>query len=201
MKTAWEQLTYFEFEQIAQIAAAEIPESYKTVHLLSILTGESVDDLESLPISQFIKLTKHLKFLDEEPQQIKHKNEYKVNGRKYILQADVDKINTAQYLDYTTYIREGDTSTIKLASCFLIPEGHQYGDGYSTERVLNDIGCMSFLDVRALAFFLQHQYAAYILILVDSMEREMKKKRIRKSEIRKATAHWRNMARSLLSSK
>lgn len=203
IKNSWESLTYGEYMQLVQIGEANIPENYKTTHLLSILTGESVEDIESLQITTFMKLVPHLQFLNEKPKDVEHKNEYEVNGRKYIVQADVDKICTAQFLDYSSYIKEKyDTNgpnTVKLASCFLVPEGHKYGDGYDINRVWNDITDMSFLDVKALAFFFKIQYAAYILISTDSIDRMMRKMKISKKERRKSITHLNNMARSLLS--
>lgn len=203
IKNSWEALTYGDYMQLVQIGEADIPENYKTTHLLSILTGEKVEDLESLQITTFMKLVPHLRFLNEKPKDIKHKSEYEVNGRKYIVQADVDKICTAQFLDYSSYIKEKyDTNgpnTIKLASCFLIPEGHKYGDGYDINQVWNDINDMSFLDVKALAFFLQLQYAAYILISNDCIDRQMKKMGIPKKKRRESLIHLNSMARSLLS--
>lgn len=203
IKNSWESLTYGDYMQLVQIGEANIPENYKTTHLLSILTGESVEDLESLQITTFMKLLPHLQFLNEKPKDIEHKNEYEVNGRKYIVQADVDKICTAQFLDYSSYIKEKyDTSgpnTVKLASCFLVPEGHKYGDGYDINQVWNDINDMSFLDVKALAFFLQLQYAAYILISNDCIDRQMKKMGIPKKKRRESLIHLNSMARSLLS--
>lgn len=203
IKNSWESLTYGDYMQLVQIGEANIPENYKTTHLLSILTGESVEDLESLQITTFMKLLPHLQFLNEKPKDIEHKNEYEVNGRKYIVQADVDKICTAQFLDYSSYIKEKyDTSgpnTVKLASCFLVPEGHKYGDGYDINQVWNDINDMSFLDVKALAFFLQLQYAAYILISNDCIDRQMKKMGVPKKKRRESLIHLNSMARSLLS--
>lgn len=203
IKNSWESLTYGEYMQLVQIGEANIPENYKTTHLLSILTGESVEDLESLQITTFMKLLPHLQFLNEKPKDVEHKNEYEVNGRKYIVQADVDKICTAQFLDYSSYIKEKyDTNgpnTVKLASCFLVPEGHKYGDGYDVNQVWNDITDMSFLDVKALAFFLQLQYASYILISNDCIDRQMKKMGIPKKKRRESITHLNNMARSLLS--
>lgn len=203
IKNSWESLTYGDYIQLVQIGEANIPENYKTTHLLSILTGEKVEDLESLQITTFMKLLPHLQFLNEKPKDIEHKNEYEVNGRKYIVQADVDKICTAQFLDYSSYIKEKyDTSgpnTVKLASCFLVPEGHKYGDGYDINQVWNDINDMSFLDVKALAFFLQLQYAAYILISNDCIDRQMKKMGVPKKKRRESITHLNSMARSLLS--
>ena len=200
LKNSWESITYFEFEQLAQISEADIPENYKTTHILSILTGESIEDIENLPITIFMKLSRELSFLNEQPKTVPHKNEYEVNGRKYILQAEVDKICTAQFLDYNNYSKEENPSTTKIASCFLVPEGHSYGDGYDINQVMFDIGCMPFQDVNSIAFFLQIQYAAYILISRDYIDRQMKKLKVPKKKRRESLTHLNNMARSLLSS-
>jgi hypothetical protein len=199
IKNSWESLTFAEFEQLIQISDAEIPETYKTAHLISILTGLSVDEVESLPIPIYMKLTPALAFLNTTPPEIKHKNEYTVNGRKYIVHAEVDKICTAQFLDYTGYGKDKPVSTTKMASCFLVPEGHKYGDGYDIAQVWFDIGCMNFLDVKALSFFLQHQYAAYLLISNDYINRMMKKMKVPKKKRQESLRHLNNMARSLLS--
>lgn len=200
MKTSWEGITYSEFEQLIQIADANIPENYKTTHLISILTGLSVEDVEALPIKIFMKLASGLAFMNDKPKEVKHKESYEVNGRKYIVQAQVDRICTAQFLDFTNYGKEKPTSTAKLASCFLIPEGHKYGDGYDLNQVIYDIGCMQFQDVKALSFFLQLQYAAYLLISNDSINRMMRKMGVPKKKRKESLAHLNSMARSLLSS-
>ena len=146
-----------------------------------------------------MKLVPALAFLNDTPPEVKHKNEYTVNGRKYIVQAEVDKICTAQFLDYTGYSKENPVSTTKMASCFLVPEGHKYGDGYNIEQVWFDISCMNFLDVKAISFFLQTQYAAYLLISNDSINRMMKKMGVPKKKRKETMAHLNSMARSLLS--
>lgn len=186
IKTGWESITYSEFEQLVQIGEANVPDNYKTTHILSVLTGEDVEVIENLPVTIFMKLANKIDFLKEEPKKIKHKDEYEVNGRKYILKAEVDKICTAQFLDYGNYMKEENPSIIKLTSCFLVPEGHTYGDGYDITRVMLDIGSMPFQDVNAMAFFLQLQYAAYMLISIDSMDQQMKKMKIPKKKRRES---------------
>lgn len=199
IKNNWDSITYSEFEQLVQILASDIPEHYKTVNLISLLSGWSIDELEDLPVTVFQSLIPALDFLNEMPKEIKHKNEYEVNGRKYILQADVDKICTAQFLDYTNYVKEENISVTKLASVFLIPEGCKYGEGYDINQVIYDIGCMHFLDVKAVAFFLQLQYAAYLQIMITSLEGKMKKMKLPKKEINKTLTPLKRMVRSLLS--
>lgn len=200
MKTSWESINFNEFEQLIQIAEANIPEHYKTSHLISILTGLSIEEIEDLPITVYTKLASHLTFMNETPNEVKHQTEYEVNGRVYEVHAEVDKICTAQFLDYTTYMREEPVPSLrKLTSCFIIPKGHKYGDGYDMNQVLFDIGCMQFQDVKALSFFLQLQYAAYMQISIDSMDRQMKKMKVPKKKRKETLTHLNSMVRSLLS--
>lgn len=200
MKTSWESINFNEFEQLIQIAEANIPEHYKTSHLISILTGLSIEEIEDLPITVYTKLASHLTFMNETPNEVKHQTEYEVNGRVYEVHAEVDKICTAQFLDYTTYMREEPVPSLrKLTSCFIVPKGHKYGDGYDMNQVLFDIGCMQFQDVKALSFFLQLQYAAYMQISIDSMDRQMKKMKVPKKKRKETLTHLNSMVRSLLS--
>lgn len=197
IKNRWELVTYFEYEQLVQIAAAEIPEQYKTTHLLSVLTNLSVDELENLLVTDYMKLVPMLSFLDTDVPKTTHKDSYMINGRKYYLQADVTQINAAQFIDYSNYLKEENVSLAKLASCFLIPKGHSYGDGYDINQVINDIGSMCVIDLKAIAFFLQTQYAALLIITADCL----KKIKIPKKQKRMLTeiqTLYRNTASSLI---
>lgn len=193
----WEDMNISQFIELGQILNADIPETYKTVNIISVLSGVSVEDLENMRLSIFNVLKAQLEFLTTNIPKVKHKNKYVLNGRVYKLDADLSAITTAQYMDYQIYIKENNP--IKLVSLWLIPEGHQYNDGYSLEQVMLDIRDMGFLDVQAIAFFLQMQLATYMLILRDCSKKEMKKLKMRREDIYKLQTHLSNMASFLLS--
>lgn len=197
MVDSWEDMSINQFIILNQTIQADIPETYKTVNIISILTGLSVEEVERIPITVFAKLKNQLDFLNTEIPKVKHKDKYNLNGRIYTLNADISSITTAQYIDYQTYIKENNP--IQMMSLWLIPEGHQYNDGYSMEQVLLDIQDMCFLDVQSVAFFLQLQFATYILIMRDYFKKEMKKSKMDKKDIKKLATHFNNMASSLLS--
>lgn len=197
MVDSWEDMSINQFIILNQTIQADIPETYKTVNIISVLTGLSVEEVERIPITVFAKLKNQLDFLNTEIPKVKHKDKYNLNGRIYTLNADISSITTAQYIDYQTYIKENNP--IQMMSLWLIPEGHQYNDGYSMEQVLLDIQDMCFLDVQSIAFFLQLQFATYILIMRDYFKKEMKKSKMDKKDIKKLATHFNNMASSLLS--
>lgn len=201
IKNSWDSLSWKEYEQIEQIINADIPSDYKAVHLISILTGLEIEQIESLPITEIQKLIPALEFLKSEPETHKHKFEYTVNGRDYIFRGKLDEISTAQYIDYRTYMSEENKDIVKLFSCFLIPKGHEYNDGYDIEQVKSDIEDMCWLDVRAAAFFFRIQLAAYILILKSSLQKTLKRTPATKEQRKEVEASLNSMVYSLLYSR
>lgn len=198
IKNSWDEITWREYEQIEQILNTDIPESYKSVHLLSILTGVPAEDIEDMPIATVQKLIPHLDFLYTEPETHAHQFEYTVNDREYDFKGKLDEITTAQYIDYRSYMEEENKDVVKLMSVFLIPKGHEYNDGYDMGQVQSDIGDMCWLDVRAAAFFFRIQFSAFILILKSYLAKTMKKAKAKKPEIKQVKDHLDNMAYSLL---
>lgn len=208
IKNSWEDITWKEYEQIEQILTADIPSSYKTIHLVSILSGLAVDEVERIPVTEFQKLLPALEFLKTEPETHSHQFEYTINGRDYEFRGKIDEITTAQYIDYRAYMDEENKDIVKVMTVFFIPKGHQYNDGYDMEQVKTDIGDLCWLDVRAMCFFFRAWLAAYILILKSSLIRDLKKtkKTLKtrqevkdlKSKIKELEEHFNNSAYSLL---
>lgn len=199
MKNKWEELTLNEVLLIQQIISADIDDTYKASNILAVLSGKEVDEIESLPIQKFIKLTPNLEFLQTTPKRGKHSDVYTINDKRYELHADITDITTAQYIDYQTYMKEETPDLVKLTSVFLIPENHKYNDGYKMEDVWEDIGNMKFTDVDAIAFFLRKQFALYTMITADSLNREMKKEKVKKKDRDRVLLPLHSMALSLLS--
>lgn len=208
IKNNWDEITWREYEQIEQILNTDIPSDYKAIHLVSVLTGKSVEEIEKLTVTQFTQLAEHLKFLETEPETHTHQFEYTVNGREYDFKGKIDEITTAMYIDYRAYMNEEDKDVIKLMSVFMIPKGHDYNDGYDMEQVMSDIGDMCWLDVRAVAFFFRVWLAAYTVILKSSLVKAMKKtmkgktfkeKKEIKKQIQELEESFNNSASSLLS--
>lgn len=201
IKNSWDSISWKEYEQIEQILNADIPSDFKAMSLISVLTGLSMDEIENLPITEFNKLLKAIEFLQKEPKTRTHKFEYKVNDREYVFKGDVNDISTAQYIDYRTYMGEEDRDVVKLFSCFLIPKGHDYNDGYDMNQVRSDIEDMCWLDVRAAAFFFRIQLSAFILILKSYLVDQMKEMKATKKQRKELEAHLNSSVYSLLYSK
>lgn len=192
MVNSWEEMTISQFIEIQQILFADISDTYKSVNLVSVLTGISVDELEDYNVNLYSRLNNQLNFLHNQVPTVNHKDVYEVNGTKYILKADLTNISTAQYVDYQSYLQENNP--VKLASVWLIPEGYQYNDGYDMNKVWNDISQMKLIDIKAISFFFKKQLAAFILIMKGSSKKRMKKEKKSKAEIRQMETLYNNMA-------
>lgn len=198
IKNSWESISWKEYEQIEQILNADIPSDFKAMSLISVLTGLSMDEVENLPITEFNKLLKAIEFLQKEPKTRRHKFEYKVNDREYVFKGDLNDISTAQYIDYRAYMAEEDRDVVKLFSCFLIPKGHDYNDGYDMNQVRSDIEDMCWLDVRAATFFFRIQFSAFILILKSYLVKLLKETKATKKQRKEVKDRLDNLAYSLL---
>lgn len=199
IKNDWKDLTMGEFIELEQILKADIPESYRTVHVLSLLSNHTIDELESLPMHEFKSLTKNLNFINTEPKYNDIKSVYMINEKPYELKSDIASITTAQYMDYQVYMKENPVDMIKVLSCFLIPKGHNYNDGYNMQDVMKDVSFLPLEDGLGIGFFLVKQLVAYILILKDYLEKNLKELKMNKEQTTELITHLDSMASSLWS--
>lgn len=132
------------------------------VKLVSILDGRSEEDVLNMNINKYHSLVQQSGFLMEPPKAAKTiPNKLVINGKKYQLQKDVSKFTTAQYIDYQTMTAREDREKILpyILSCFIVPEGKRYNDGYDIAEVIKDIGAhLSVQDAINVCFFFQQKY-------------------------------------------
>lgn len=130
----WSNITleqYLEIQAIKEIDSMDV-----MVEIIRILF--KIEDPESLPYTEFIKYSQELSFMSKDIERVPLKDTYQINGRNYKLENNVMKLTTSQVIDYRNYSKE-DNHITKILSVFLIPEGHQYNDGYDIEQVINDL--------------------------------------------------------------
>ena len=127
------------------------------VKTISILTGLTEDDVLSLPILEYKELAGKTKFLEREYDgQLQVAKSYGLGGMELIPVKDFTKINTAQYVDFQTFSKEGDKYLVETLSTLMIPKGKKYNEGYEIAGVHKAIReHLSVADVLSLsAFFL-----------------------------------------------
>lgn len=154
-------------EQMLKIKELEKSDDIETtIEILSILYDKDITDL---PINEVQKLIKSVDLTKKEKVVEKH---YTINNKKYDVDLNMN-ITTAQYIDYTNYMKNNDI--IKLISVFLIPEGHTYNDGYSLIEVMEDIKKMKWIDAEAIGFFFLKRFIVFTKIFRNCLNKKLKK--------------------------
>lgn len=133
----YNRLTLGMYQEIQEISRDESLEDIdKQVQILSILTGETEDEILHLPIQEYKELVVKAGFLD--PENIN----YHPIAKKYILgkfelipTRDFRKIETCQYIDFQTYAPDLDKYMVEFLSVILVPKGHRYNEGYDILEV------------------------------------------------------------------
>lgn len=171
---------FFDVEDIAQ---SDMDLLDKEVNLIALLSGKSPDDILALPLQEFSNMTSSLQFITGMPNRVIPKTKYTLNGRVYEVMYDAEKMNVAQYVDYSSYCNMEDEreKLIGMLSVFMIPKGKKYGEGYDIKVVKEDILDMIVTEVWSMsAFFLDWLKAltkATQTYLVKKLKKTMKKEK------------------------
>ena len=175
----WQSISIKKFDEISNILSSmnnvnEDEALEININLLSVLCDVPVEEIEDLPLTEFSKLVKQTEFLKEMPK-VEIKDNYIINGKKYVLLTNVQKMTTAQYIDYQTLVKNADKNVKELLSVFLIPKGKKYGE-YDLEEVMSDIyNYFPITDARAVSFFFTLVLQSLTKATLISLERRTKK--------------------------
>lgn len=154
-RLSWDDVSIGQYLEMENILKKEGDTLSKALDLLQILTGT---DYSKVPIDEYMEKVDELSFLQTDVPTIDLPNEIALNGRKYTLKNDVDKITASQFIDYNNYIQSEDNDKIiKIVGTFIIPKGHIYGDGYEFDTVMEDAKDIPLPIANSIAFFLRKQ--------------------------------------------
>lgn len=202
--TAWSDITLEQYIQMINVGKQELDELENLLELVKIVCGEEV---EQLPLAEYKQMINHINFLSTPIPDVKPKSKYIIGGKEYVCDLDLSKITGSQYIDYSTYIKQNDgvDGYPNLLSVFLVPKGCKYNDGtYDINELKMNVPNMLFVDVKAIAFFLQRQYKTLLIITVDysiSVMKKMMKKETdpqKKIEIQKKIDELQTHLRSMV---
>lgn len=155
----WSDVTLNQFLELQEIMNIE-DDTDKMLSIAELFFGEEV---LALPLSEFNKKVKELTFLETEIPDNHIVKKVTINDRNYIINAVLGHISTAQYVDFTNYMKE-ENNIAKLLSVFFIPENHKYNDGYDMQQVIDDMGSLPIDIAKSESFFFSRQYKKFIRI-------------------------------------
>lgn len=173
MIDTYDKLTLRKWAQLAALERRTFEDDIsRQVAVLAILNDKSEREILNLPLPEYSALVPRADFLFREPTPsniaARGFRSLKLDGWVLIPTTDIRKITTAQYIDFQTMLG-GDASVEALLSCFLVPEGKTYCEGYDLGELHNVLAdSLTVRDALALkAFFLRKWRASTEAILTS----------------------------------
>lgn len=184
----YRDLPYGKYEEIVRLCETEMTDVDRKVAVIAVLTGKTEDEVLRLPLDTFTRYSAATRFLEAEcPENLipAVARSYPVGGFVLVPVADMRKVTAAQYIDFQTFAEDRDHRAVEMLSCFLIPRGCDYNDGYDVldvHRAIRD--GMSVATVLSLLAFFFKSWVESIKAIRTSLKREAR--RIRNPERRAA---------------
>ena len=120
MISTYSDLTIGQYIKCKAITNIESDPVQRKLKMLSIITGQSVDELESLPIAELIKRLKAITEVESLGKNAKVKMKFKVKGRRFECIWKSQELRADQYIDATFYTKgdiEQNIHNILAAIC------------------------------------------------------------------------------------
>ena len=171
----YRKLPIGKYNEIVKLCETEMDEVDRKVKIVGILTGLTEDEVLALPITDFTECCAKAKFIDLPcPETLipSVSKSYPVGGFNLVPVTDMRKVTTAQYIDFITFSKDKEHNIVEMLSCFLVPKGMDYNEGYDILDVHNAIKEeMSVAEVLALLAFFFGSWTRSINSTLSSSER------------------------------
>jgi hypothetical protein len=184
----WSDINLFQYQQLVKALSIE-DDIDKTVKLVSIITGQTENEVLSLSIADFNKEKQKLNFLSEDIQG-KPVKYIEVNGRKYECIYDVRNIPAARYIESKVFGNDLVNNIHKIAATMVMPMkktifGWKRGkyDAANHDQYAQDMLEARFVDVYHSAVFFLSVYLNWIKVSQGYLMEELMKKKVPLEEI------------------
>ena len=171
----YRKLPIGKYNEIVKLCETEMDEVDRKVKIVGILTGLTEDEVLALPITDFTECCAKAKFIDLPcPETLipSVSKSYPVGGFNLVPVTDMRKVTTAQYIDFITFSKDKEHNIVEMLSCFLVPKGMDYNEGYDILDVHTAIKEeMSVAEVLALLAFFFGSWTRSINSTLSSSER------------------------------
>lgn len=171
---SWQQISLQQFIELTNIQENEKDAGERSRKIIECVYG--IDPL-TIPYTDYLTMAHGLNEFFDKPiaeHKVSSNGEYVINGTTYLLDITPASFSTAQYIDFTNYSNSG--SYIDMLSVVLIPQGHQYNDGYDMGKAKEDIGALPVSEAMGIVnFFATWSRASIKTILRFLTSRKMTK--------------------------
>ena len=127
----------------------------RVFEMVAALCQETLEDTLSRPLADVKRDIESLEWLEKKPKVVRARGTYRLGDTTYTFISDPGDVITSQYIDFCNTPKDVKHIT-EMLSIVLVPKGHTYGDGYSFDKVAQDIDTyLMYEDANAItAFFL-----------------------------------------------
>ena len=171
----YRKLPIGKYNEIVKLCETEMDEVDRKVKIVGILTGLTDDEVLALPLTDFTECCAKAKFIDLPcPETLipSVSKSYPVGEFNLVPVTDMRKVTTAQYIDFLAFSKDKEHNIVEMLSCFLVPKGMDYNEGYDILDVHNAIKEeMSVAEVLALLAFFFGSWTRSIHSTLSSSER------------------------------
>ena len=171
----YRKLPIGKYNEIVKLCETEMDEVDRKVRIVGILTGLTDDEVLALPLTDFTECCAKAKFIDLPcPETLipSVSKSYPVGGVHPVPGTDIRNVTTAHYIDFINFSKDNAHNIVEMLSCFLVPKGMDYNEGYDILDVHNAIKEeMSVAEVIALLAFFFGSWTRSINSTLSSSER------------------------------
>jgi len=166
MPRGWEQVSIKKYQKLQKLLQAQ--EGQNTgldvlVQVAAVLAGVEEDVINQLDVKDWTRLEQGLgSWVNQEP---RFDTKYSIkkiilNDKTYLVQDDVEKWSTAQYIDFQQMVSKPELLT-NLLACILIPKGYdKYNTGYDALEVAKELEDLSITVAMSVQFFFLKRWAS-----------------------------------------
>ena len=119
----WSNVTVFQYQQINELYAnsKDLTDLDISVKVASILTNQTENQIDSLPVKELAPLLESIAFINDEikPEAVKVLN---INGKRYKCVYDVRNIPASRYIESKHFSSDVMGNLHKIMACMVIPQ-------------------------------------------------------------------------------
>ena len=136
MITNYNSLTVGKYEALLRARADHEGDTNElNLHVLSILSDMTVDQLLDLKVPEFRTMMDRAGFLCTAPRPSEVARQYRFGDMTLVPVTDVRKMTAIQGMNIQTYAGNFEQNLVPLLACVLVPKGKKYNEGYDILEV------------------------------------------------------------------
>jgi hypothetical protein len=159
---------YLEVDAVLQDKGAD--DLDKQVRIIALLDGTTPEAVLTLPLKEYSAKAAATDFLRHECPPVSAPSRVISGDFVLIPTKDFTTITTAQYVDFQTFSKGGTAKLPELIAVLLVPEGHNYNDGYDVAKVVRVVRDLPLPMALGLSAFFFGQLVQSIQASLTSLE-------------------------------